>query len=226
MRSKQSFVPRGWKPGLLLLGVAMLVVLVRFFRLVDRVRALHHWLQTFGHWAPVIFIFLFVLGTVLTLPGSVMTLMAGVFFDTPLAILTATLGGTLGNAATFLIARNFAREDLARWASQNERFRKLDRMTEKHGAWIVALLRLMPLSPFSVLNYAFGLTRVRLGEYLFWSCLCTLPSTFFYILSARTVLHGMREHRMPWALIALLAALTLVLAFLMAWAQRRLEIRK
>jgi uncharacterized membrane protein YdjX (TVP38/TMEM64 family) len=219
-------VPRWLKPTLLFLAIGILLVLGRFFHLEDRFRDLHHWIRSLGAWGPVVYSLLFAGGVLLALPGSAMTLIAGLFFKTSTAVLAVTLGATIGSAATFLIARYFAREDLVRWASKSKWFRKLEKMTERHGAWIVAMLRLMPLTPFSVLNYAFGLTRVRFWEYLLWSCLCTLPSTVFFVLSAHALLRGVREHQAPWTLIGALAGITLVLALVMGWVERRLEKRK
>jgi uncharacterized membrane protein YdjX (TVP38/TMEM64 family) len=218
--------PRWLKPALLFIAVAVLFGVGRFFHLEDRLRDLHHWIRSLGPWGgPAVFALLFALGIVFALPGSAMTLVAGLFFTTPIAVLTVTLGAALGTAATFLIARDFARKDMEKWAAKSARFKKLDRMTEKHGAWIVAMLRLMPLSPFSVLNYAFGLTRVKFLEYLFWSCLCTLPSTVFFVISAHALMRGVREHQVPWPLVGALVGVTIFLALVMAWVQRRLERR-
>jgi len=230
MKSKlRSAKPRGkarWlKPMLLFLVIGILLVLGRLFHLEDRFRDLHHWIRSLGTWGAVVYSLFFAGGVILALPGSAMTLIAGLFFKTVTAVLAVTLGATLGSAVTFLIARYYAREDLIRWASKSQRFRKLEKMTEKHGAWIVAMLRLMPLTPFSILNYAFGLTRVKFWEYLLWSCLCTLPSTVFFVLSAHALLRGVREHQAPWPLIAALAGITLVLALLMGWVEKRLEKR-
>jgi uncharacterized membrane protein YdjX (TVP38/TMEM64 family) len=216
-------MPRWVKPVLLFAVIGVLLVLARIFHLEDRFRELHHWIRSLGVWGPEAFSLLFALGMIFTLPGSAMTLVAGVFFKTATAILSVTAGAVLGSAVTFLIARYFAREDLVRWASRSQWFRKLEKMTERHGAWMVAMLRLMPLSPFSVLNYAFGLTRVPFWQYLFWSCLCTLPSTCFFVLSARALLRGVNEHQIPWRLIGALALLTLVLALVMGWVERKLE---
>jgi len=225
MRSRGSKAfPRWLRPALLALGVALLFFLGRVLHLEDRLRELHHWLRSLGPaGGPAVFSLFFAGGTLFAIPGSAMTLIAGLFFKPLTAVGVSTLGSTLGGGAAFLIARNLAREDLARWASRSQRFRKLDRMTEKHGAWIVAMLRLMPLSPFSVLNYAFGLTRVRFWEYLLWSCLCTLPNTLFFVLGARVIMRTLRERQMPWTLVGLLAGVTLLLALGMAFVERRLE---
>jgi len=224
-KAKPRALPQWLKPTLLFLAIGVFLVLGHFFHLEDRFRDLSHWIRSLHGWGPVVYVFLFGGGLVIALPGSAMTMMAGLFFKTPIAILTVTGGAALGTTLTFLIARYFAREDMDRWASKSERFRKLDKMTEKHGAWIVAMLRLMPLTPFSVLNYAFGLTRIKFWEYLFWSTLCTIPGTVFFVLSARALFRGVREHQVPWSMIGALAGITLVLALVMGWVERRLEKR-
>jgi len=216
----------GWKPALLLGAVLALVLLARFFNLEDRMREIHHWIRALGGWGPVVFTFFYAVGVVVTVPASAMTLMAGAFFNPPLGILTATAGSLAGTSATFLIARYFAREDLERLAARNARFQKLDRMTGRHGAVIVAMTRLMPLSPFSVLNYAFGLTKIRFWEYALWSCLCTLPSTIFFVLGARAFIRGTREGKVPWVIVIVMAAITLILAVLLRVIERKLEKKK
>ena len=112
MKSKRGSQarPRWLKPLLLFLAVAILFGVSRFFHLEDRLRDLHHWIRSLGPWGgPAVFALLFALGIICALPGSAMTLMAGLFFKTPMAVLAVTAGAALGSAATFLIARVFAR---------------------------------------------------------------------------------------------------------------------
>jgi uncharacterized membrane protein YdjX (TVP38/TMEM64 family) len=214
-----------WKPVLLLGVVLILVILVRFFNLEDRMREIHHWIRTLGGWGPVVFTLIYTVGIVATLPASAMTLMAGAFFKPLLGIVVATLGSFLGTSIVFFIARYFARKDLERLTARNEKFKKLDQMTERHGALLVAMMRLMPLSPFSVLNYAFGLTKIRFWEYALWSCLCTLPSTILFVLGARAFIRGMNEGKVPWMLLGLMGIITLVLAILLQVVEKKLEKR-
>jgi uncharacterized membrane protein YdjX (TVP38/TMEM64 family) len=66
-------------------------------------------------------------------------------------------------------------------------------MTERHGAIIVAITRLVPIFPFNLLNYGFGLTRVRFGTYLLWSFLCMLPGIALYVVGADALTRGLAE---------------------------------
>ena len=134
-----------------------------------------------------------------------------------------SIGSTAGAGLAFLIARYVARESVVRRLSGNETFQKLDRMTREHGAMIVAITRLVPIFPFNLLNYAFGLTAVPFKTYLFWSWLCMLPATVLYVVGVDAVISGISEGRVPWPLIAVAAAAALILAVLVRVAKRRLE---
>ncbi len=70
-------------------------------------------------------------------------------------------------------------------------------MTEKHGAIIVAVTRLVPLFPFNLLNYGFGLTRVPFWTYLFWSWLCMLPGTIAYLVGTDAVILAVTTGELP-----------------------------
>jgi len=156
-------------------------------------------------WAgPLLYVAIYVVWTVAGLPGSVVTVAgASIFAETPLVALAAvSAGSTLGAAACFVIARHVAREPVRRWIGERGVLATLDRATERHGAWVVAATRLVPLFPFTLLNYAFGLTRVRFWTYLVVSWACMLPATAVYVLGTSAVTRGLREGRVPWPLVA------------------------
>ena len=111
-------------------------------------------------------------------------------------------------------------------SSGNEKFRQLDTLTERHGAIIVAITRLVPIFPFNLLNYGFGLTRVPFGTYLFWSWLCMLPGTVLYVVGADAFTQGLAEGRVPWALLGALVAALVVLVLLVRYARRTLARRE
>jgi uncharacterized membrane protein YdjX (TVP38/TMEM64 family) len=81
----------------------------------------------------------------------------------------------------------FCPNAVVNWLSRSDKFQKLDRLTEDHGAIIVALTRLVPISPFNLLNYGFGLTKVPFWTYVFWSWVCTLPGTILHVVGADAV---------------------------------------
>jgi uncharacterized membrane protein YdjX (TVP38/TMEM64 family) len=129
----------------------------------------------------------------------------------------------VGAGLAFLIARYVARERMVRRFSGNETFQKLDRMTKEHGAIVVAITRLVPIFPFNLLNYGFGLTAIPFRTYLFWSWLCMLPGTVLYVVGVDAVLSGLARGEIPWPLIAVAAAAAVSLIFLVKIARRRLR---
>ena len=207
---------RPWlRPLLLLAVVAVLLVLARVLGLGEMLGELQDWIEGLGPVGPVVFLGLYILAVVAAIPGAAITLAAGALFGTVLGVIVVSAGSTVGATLAFLIARYFARDAVGQWASRNEKFARLDRLTERHGAVIVAVTRLVPLFPFNLLNYGFGLTRVRLWTYVFWSWLCMLPATVVYVAGADVLTRALTEGDVPWPLVGVLAAV-LVLTLLLA----------
>jgi uncharacterized membrane protein YdjX (TVP38/TMEM64 family)/rhodanese-related sulfurtransferase len=131
-----------------------------------------------GVWAPVGHIALFALATVLFVPGSVFGLAGGALFGPIGGTIFNLAGATVGATAAFLIARHLA----ADWvrATAGGRLERLAAGVEAEGWRFVAFVRLVPLVPFNLLNYALGLTRIPLAHYLLASLVCMAPGTLAY----------------------------------------------
>ena len=112
------------------------------------------------------------------------------------------------------------------WLAGSERFARLDRLTGRHGAVIVAITRLVPLFPFTLLNYGFGLTRIRLRTYVFWSWLCMLPGTVLYVVGADAVARALVSGRIPWTAAGVAAGALALLAVLSLRLRRVLAARE
>jgi uncharacterized membrane protein YdjX (TVP38/TMEM64 family) len=181
------------------------------------------WIEGLGSWGPLVFSALYVFGVVAALPGSAITVVAGALFGSVVGVVVVSVGSTVGAALSFLISRYVARDAVERWMEERETFRQLDEMTRTHGAIIVALTRLVPVFPFVLLNYGFGLTRVRFRTYVFWSWLCMLPATVLYVLGGEAVVRGLADGRVPWGLVAGIGASVLVLLALGALARGKLR---
>ena len=140
--------------------------------------ALEQWVQGAGAAGPVLFMFIYALATVLFLPGSVLTLAGGALFGPVLGTLYNLTGATIGATLAFLVARYLASE----WVENKTggRLKKLKEGVESEGWRFVAFVRLVPLFPFNLLNYALGLTRIKLWHYVIASYLCMLPGGFAY----------------------------------------------
>jgi uncharacterized membrane protein YdjX (TVP38/TMEM64 family) len=135
-------------------------------------------LGRFGPTAPLLFILLYAFATVLFVPGSILTVTGGALFGPIWGTLWNLTGATLGATIAFLIARDLGSDWVAKRAG--ERLKRLIRGVEEEGWRFVAFVRLVPLFPFNLVNYAFGLTRIRLGEYVVASFLCMTPGALAY----------------------------------------------
>ncbi|MBI1387858.1 MAG: hypothetical protein GC154_05375 [bacterium] len=213
------------KPVLLIAGVISLLLLARFSGAGAWLSGFQDRIQSLGPLAPAAFVALYVIATVACVPGTVLTLMAGALFGAVWGVVWVSVGSTLGAAACFLIARYAARDSVHRWLETNDKFAALDRITEREGAVMVIITRLVPLFPFNLLNYGFGLTRVSFAPYLGWSWLCMLPGTVMYVAGADALTRGLAEGRAPWPLIVVIAALFVILMYIGVRARRYLMSR-
>jgi uncharacterized membrane protein YdjX (TVP38/TMEM64 family) len=142
------------------------------------------WVEGLGPWGPAVFVVGYAAAVVGFVPGSLLTLAAGALFGLAQGTLLVLLGATGGSIAAFLLARHVARDAVASRVEGDPRFAAIDRAIEREGRRIVFLLRLSPVFPFSLLNYALGLTRVRLVDYAVAS-LGMLPGTLLYVYSGQ-----------------------------------------
>jgi uncharacterized membrane protein YdjX (TVP38/TMEM64 family) len=207
----------------LLTLVIAILVLARFLGLADKLGALRDWIKGLGPLGPLVFIVLYVVAVVAALPASPFSVAAAALFGSVGGIIFINIGATLGASLAFLVGRYFARDAVVNWLGHNEKFRRLDRLTQEHGAIIVALTRLVPIFPFNLLNYGFGLTRVSFWTYVFWTWLCIIPGTVLYVVGADAVLQGAAQGRVPWGLVLPFVIALIVLAILVRFARRRLQ---
>lgn len=141
-------------------------------------QAVQAWVQGMGGWGRLAYIGLYALATVLFLPGSVLTLVGGALFGPLWGTLINLTGATLGATLAFLISRYLA-SDWVRGRSGGF-LKQLIEGVEGEGWRFVAFTRLVPLFPFNLLNYALGLTRIRLSHYVIASYICMLPGALAY----------------------------------------------
>lgn len=184
------------------------------------------WIETLGPLGPVVFAGLYAVATVFAIPASVLTVAAGVMFGSVVGVAAVSAGSTLGAATSFAIARWIARDAIAARLARSERFAKLDASTARHGAIYVAITRLVPLFPFVLLNYGFGLTRVPFWTYLGWSWLCMLPATALYVVGGDALSQGLAEGHIPWPLVGAFVGLIGVVAIAVRLARRTLARRE
>jgi uncharacterized membrane protein YdjX (TVP38/TMEM64 family)/rhodanese-related sulfurtransferase len=163
---------------LLIIGLVIGVALAIIYR--DRFdgAALEAWIRDAGPVAPLLFMLVYALAAVLFLPGSVITLAGGALFGPVLGTFYNLTGATLGATLAFLVARYLASD----WVAEKTggRVKQLINGVEGEGWRFVAFVRLVPLFPFNLLNYALGLTRLRLLPYIIATYIFMLPGAIAY----------------------------------------------
>jgi len=139
------------------------------------------WVEQLGPTGPIIFILMYITACVFFIPGSALTLGAGAIFGVVKGSVIVSIGSTLGATAAFLVGRYVARDWVARKIEKNEKFMAIDQAVAHEGWKIVGLTRLSPVFPFSLLNYAYGLTKVSLRDYFLASWIGMMPGTIMYV---------------------------------------------
>lgn len=138
------------------------------------------WIAELGAIGPLAFIGIYIIATIAFLPGSILTLGAGVVFGVGLGTVYVFMGAMIGATAAFLVGRYLARSWVTQKIAGNSKFRAIDQAVGQDGLRIVLLTRLSPVFPFNFLNYAFGLTGVSIKGYVLGS-LGILPGTVMYV---------------------------------------------
>jgi len=211
-----------WRPIVLIAVIVAVLIVARVLGLGERLGDLQDWIKSLGFLGYLVFAAIYIVAVVTGIPGSAITIAAGVLFGSVVGVILVSIASTVGASLAFLIARYFARDAIARWLSKKEKFNRLDELTEKHGAIIVAITRLIPVFPFNILNYGFGLTRVRFFTYVFWSWLCMLPGTVLYVVGT-DAFANIAKGQIPWTLIGIVVGALAVLTILGILARRRLK---
>jgi len=217
-KKKKSATPKPknhwWKPVLLLVVIAAFLAAAQIFHLGDRLEALENWIRSLGPWGPVVYTLIYIAAVVAALPVTLFAFGAGVLFGTVTGVVVSNIGVTVGACLAFLVGRYFARDSVKGIVGKHPKFKKLDEWTARNGAWIVILARLFPLLPFNLLNYAFGLTRIRFWPYAFWSWLCMIPAIIVYVAGADAFHQGLTQGKVQWGLVGVIAGLILLLALM------------
>jgi len=161
--------------------IISLVITTQHYDLQQLFRSSLAWIAGLGPMGPLIFVALYIVACVLLLPGSILTLGAGVLFGVVNGSIAVSIGATLGATCAFLVGRYLARDWVAKRIAGNEKFKTIDEAVAREGWKIVLLTRLSPVFPFNLLNYAFGLTQVGIRHYFFASWLGMIPGTVMYV---------------------------------------------
>ena len=138
-------------------------------------------ISNFGIFAPLVYIAFYVLATIFFLPGLPVTMLAGLVFGPVWGVVYASIGSVIGISCAFLITRYVARGMVERWVNRNAQFRRIDEGVRRQGWRMLMITRLLPIFPFNLQNYAYGLTKIKFVTFFFVSWICMLPGTAAYV---------------------------------------------
>jgi uncharacterized membrane protein YdjX (TVP38/TMEM64 family) len=165
--------------GLMVLGFAAAVTVAVLAK--SEMKPILAWVAAWRGAASVPFILFYAFAALVLLPDSLLTIAAGAIFGLAKGLVLVSIGSMLGAAAAFFLGRSFARNWVRRRTERWPKFRALDRAISRHGFWVVFLTRLSPIIPYGLLNYAYGITTVRVRDYLLASWIGMLPGSLLYV---------------------------------------------
>lgn len=189
-------------------------------------QVLNH-VEQLGPVGPAVFVAAYAAACVLFIPGSVLTLGAGAVFGVVKGSVLVSVASTLGASLSFLIGRYAARGWVARKLEGRPRFSAVDTAAAREGWKIVLLTRLSPVFPFTLLNYAYGLTRVSFRDYILASWIGMMPGTVMYVYLGSLARLGLESERASHLQTAMkvvgLAATIAVTLYITRIARKALE---
>jgi uncharacterized membrane protein YdjX (TVP38/TMEM64 family) len=169
-----------WQAAAVLTPIAIAVALSRFFPVVRFIAALQEHVMSWGMWAAICYPLLFAACNILLLPGGILAVGSGFFFGLWWGVLIVLAGNVIATATSFALSRSVARRWFRQKLLRNPMLKSLGPAVERESWKIILLSQLHPLFPTSLLNYFYGLTRIRFATYMFWASVGRIPGLFFY----------------------------------------------
>ncbi len=205
-----------------------LIFTIHHFNLGMTLNILLAQVKSFGWWAPLIYVAIYNLATILLLPGSLLTMKGGCLFGWWWGTIYTTIAAMIGAIIAFSIGRHFSRNWVQKKMEKYPKFKLLNAAVKKDGWKIVVLTRLSPIFPFNLLNYAFGVTDVSLRDYTLGS-FAMVPATIMYtyigslaidLTTMGTNLNA-QTHIMQWSLrLCGLGATLFLMIYLKQWSDK------
>ena len=181
--------------------------------------SLDAWFESLGWWAPAAFVFLWVVACIFFLPGLALTITGGLIFGAVWGTVWTTVGANLGAIAAFLIGRYAARGVVEGMVERNPLLKRIDDGVRNQGWRMLLITRLVPIFPFNLQNYAYGLTDVSLRTYVLVTLPAMLPATIAFNFAAGSVRTGDFGKTLWYLGIA--AVFFVVLSLMPGWVRKR-----
>ncbi len=185
-RNKQPIFNYQLKFLLIACLIILLIIMGKQFNFSQLLHQSIIGVNNLGVLGPLAFIIIYNIGTLLFIPGSVLTAKGGCLFGLFWGSVYVLIAATLGATIAFLIGRYLSRSWVCKQIGKNPKFQAIDRAVAKEGLKIVLLTRLSPIFPFNLLNYALGVTQVSLKDYILGS-IGMIPGTVMYVYMGSVV---------------------------------------
>jgi uncharacterized membrane protein YdjX (TVP38/TMEM64 family) len=170
-----------------------------------------------GMWAPVLYILAYTVGTLTLLPSTPLNVSGGLLFGPWFGILWTSLGAIIAAAIAFLFSRTIGRQSIERRMAG--RWQRMDAEIQRGGLFYMFAIRLVPIMPYGIVNFAAGLTSIRFRDFLIGTFLGTVPSVLPFVLIGSSSFKALSTGNL-WPLMGALG-LTGGLVILTTWIKSR-----
>ncbi len=215
-----------YKSLIILVILIVAIIFIRFLGLheyisIENIELLQDLVADFGLLAPIAYILLWLLVCLLFLPGLPVTILSAFLFEPLQAIIYTSIGSTLGATLAFVVGRYAARDFVANWIKDKEQLNKIDKGVKNHGWRMLIVTRMVPLFPFNLQNYIYGLTSIKLKTYMFLSWVCMLPATIAYILTASSIYRGEGDLTQTFIYLGIAGLIFFILSLIPKWFKNK-----
>ncbi len=170
-----------------LIAIVAVVIIAAQMGLLDQLRdieGLRLWFQELGAVGYIVYVLLYILVAVFMLPASAVTIVAGITFGSIVGGVLALFSATIGACVAFLVARYAARDMIVAKFGGNPLFKRIEDGVRENGTSFLILTRLVPVFPYNIQNYAYGLTSISLPTFALVSLITMAPGAFIYAYMA------------------------------------------
>jgi uncharacterized membrane protein YdjX (TVP38/TMEM64 family) len=195
--------------------------------LKDKVECMDTLFRGLGAWAPAVFVLIWIAACVMMLPGLPIAIAGGLVFGAVWGTVWSTIGANLGACLAFLIGRYAARDMVSGWVEKNKALKKIDEGVRQQGWRMLMITRLVPVFPFNIQNYVYGLTNISFGTYALVSLVCMVPGTIAFNFAAGSAREVILSGGQPDAVkktmmyLAIAAVFFVLLSLIPGWVKKR-----
>jgi uncharacterized membrane protein YdjX (TVP38/TMEM64 family) len=206
--------------------VLAVIALMKYFGLfqyvsMQNIMNLKAWINGLGAIGPLVYILLFIAACLFFLPGLPVAILGGLAFGPIMGTVWASIGSTTGAALAFLVARYVAREMVEGWAQANPIFKKIDDGVAAQGWRMLMITRLVPVFPFNLQNYAYGLTKIGFPTYVLVSWICMLPGAIAFTFMGGAIVSGEGNIGRIFIYLGIGAVVLVLISLIPGWIKKR-----